>query len=75
MAKKKSEKEVANTHPTGQSVRETSFGSTPEDVGMSKGAKFASFGYKVRGKGQIWPTSAETVSVNNKTGFPENRKM
>jgi len=73
MAKKKSEKEVSNTHATGQMVRETSFGSTPADIGMSKGAKMATFGYKPRAAGQIWPTSAETVTVDGKTKFPEDR--
>ena len=75
MAKKKTEKEVANTHPTGQAVRETSFGSTPADIGISKGAKMATFGYKARGGTSIWPSSSETVSTSVKTGFPENRKM
>lgn len=75
MSKKKTEKEVANTHPTGQKVRETSFGSTPVDIGLSKSAKMATFGYKARGGTTIWPSSNETVSVDAKTGFPENRKM
>jgi hypothetical protein len=74
MAKKKTEKEVSTTDATSQKVRETSFGSTPSDLGLSKGATMAKFGYKIRG-GQIWPTSGETVSVDGKTKFPENRDM
>lgn len=75
MAKKKTEKEVANTHPTNQAVRETSFGSTPADIGLSKSAKMATFGYKIRAANAMWPSSSETVSVDAKTNFPENRDM
>jgi hypothetical protein len=72
MAKRKMEKEVATTMATSQAVREKSFGSTPPDIGMAKGSKMATFGYKVRGT-NIWPSSGETVSVDSKTKFPEDR--
>jgi hypothetical protein len=75
MAKKKTEKEVSMTDATGQKVRETSFGSSPKDHSLSKGAKMAAFGYKIRGEGEVWPSKNETVSVDGKTGFPETRDM
>ena len=68
---KKHEKEVANKMATSQKIREESFGSAPEDIDMSKGAKFMNFGYKIRGASEIWPKG--NTSVDQKSGFPENR--
>jgi hypothetical protein len=31
----------------------------------------ATFGYKIRGAGQIWP--GQVTSPDNKSGYPENR--
>ena len=70
MMKKKKEKEVANKMATSDSTREASFGSTPADIGLSKGAKMATFGYKLRGN-NIWP--GEVTSPDSKSGYPENR--
>ena len=72
MAKKKTEKEVANKMATTESVREHSFGSTPRDLPLSKGAKMAKFGYRLRDT-SIFPSAGETVSVDAKTKFPEDR--
>jgi len=68
---KKTEKEVATKMATGEGVREKSFGSTPADIGLSKGAKMATFGYKIRGASQIWP--GQVTSPDSKSGYPENR--
>jgi hypothetical protein len=68
---KKTEKEVATKMPISDATREKSFGSAPADIGLSKGAEFASFGYKIRGAGEIWPKGI--TSVDQKSGFPENR--
>lgn len=68
---KKHEKEVANKMATSDATREYSFGSTPADIGLSKSAKMSTFGYKIRGAGQIWP--GPVTSPDSKSGFPENR--
>lgn len=68
---RKHEKEVANKMPVTDKTREHSFGSTPADIGLSKSAKMATFGYKIRGESQIWP--GPVTSPDNKSGFPENR--
>ncbi len=73
MKKKGKDKEVANMMGTGDATREKSFGSTPADIGLSKGAKFATFGYKVRGASNIWP--GEVTSPDSKSGYPENRSI
>jgi hypothetical protein len=71
MKKKGKDKEVATTMATGQAVREKSFGSTPPDIGLSKSANMATFGYKIRGGTNIWPGTV--TSTDSKTGYPENR--
>lgn len=70
MHSKKTEKEVAQKHATSEPSREKSFGSSPVDIGLSKGAKMSTFGYKVRGN-NIWPGTV--TSTDNKSGYPENR--
>lgn len=67
----KAEKEVAKKKGTNASSREASFGSTPPDIGIGKGATMNTFGYKPRSG--VWPPAAS--SVDQKSGFPESRKM
>lgn len=68
----KAEKEVAKKKGTNSSAREHSFGSTPPDIGVGKGATMQTFGYKPRGN-NVWPPAA--TSVDQKSKFPESRKM
>jgi hypothetical protein len=70
---KKTEKEIATQNGVGDATRQKSFGSTPADIGLSKGAKMATFGYKIRGAGQIWP--GQVTSPDVKSNWPENRTM
>lgn len=53
------------------SSREASFGVFPESQSAAKGAMIDNFGHQIRSG--IWPPAA--ASVDQKSGFPEKRKM
>lgn len=60
-------KEVG-TKSTKTSVRENSYGQAPPEISLGKGS-MPTFGHKKNEK--VWPKAVD--SVDQKSGFPENR--